>query len=899
MLSAEQLSRMSELLDEALLLGREARRRWLEVLAPEHQDLAAALREALLESSDEPGDAQTLGTLPKLEDDHATGSFSTISAGERIGPYQLVRQLGSGGMAEVWLAQRADGAFKRNVALKLPVLARLREDLAQRFARERDILAALEHPNIARLYDAGISPGGLPYLSMEYVAGEPLTDWCDAHRLDVPGRLKLFLQVLDAVQYAHARRVLHRDIKPSNIMVTGSGQVRLLDFGVAKLLAEEEHETQLTQIYGQALTPEYASPELLLGNPVDAASDIYSLGVVLNELLAGSRPYRLRPGASRTVLEQAVVEARVHKPSTQLTEKAALARATTPDKLARNLRGDLDAIVLKALAKLPAERYPSALALAEDLQRYLHGEPVQARPNGLAYRLGKFVLRHRFGAAAVGAGVVLLAAMVGYGPAGPPLSRAGVAPDAAAGVALGGHTRAPQAGSEESIAVLPFLDMSEGKDQEYFSDGLSEALIDRLSHNRDLRVIARTSSFQFKGRNEDVRAIAEKLGVTNVLEGSVRKAGNAMRITVQLIRASDGSHVWSQTYQRSFSDIFKVQDEISETVAQALKVTLGPDGDRPQSRKVDSEAYNQLLQGNYFAERNTQADAEKAIGFYQAAIRLDPGYALAWAKLANTSLHQAAIGWTRLDAGAARAREALQKAIGIDPGSAYAHRVRGTLLEEVDWNWAQAASEYRRALELDPNDVHARIALADLEAIRSGRFDERIEYSRQALARDPLDNNERWSVGWMLMCAGRFEDSEAALRKLVELNPGFAGGQSFLGLSLLLLNRHADALAAVQKESDESFRLASAPAVYWALGRRAESDAALGELERKYAAASAYNIAEMRAYRGETDAAFRWLDRAYQQRDPGMEVVKFDPLLANLHRDPRFRAMLARMDLVD
>ena len=898
MLSPEQLTRMSRLLDQALPLGREERQRWLDTLPAEHRDLALPLREALLAWPHE-HDSSALTTLPGLGLGHRGGSGDSISTGSHIGPYKLVRQLGVGGMAEVWLAQRADGAMKREVALKLPSLTRLREDLAQRFARERDILAALEHANIARLYDAGVSPGGLPYLAMEYVAGQPLTDWCDAHRQDLRERLSLFLQVLDAVQYAHERRVLHRDIKPSNILVTEPGQVRLLDFGVAKLLAEDEPDPQLTQIYGQVLTPEYASPELLLGEPAEVASDIYALGVVLNELLAGTRPYGLRPGASRTLLEQAVIEARVHKPSTQLTEQAALVRAGTAEQLARRLRGDLDAIVLKALAKRPADRYASAAALSDDLQRYLNGEPVQARPNRLAYRMAKFVVRHRAGSAAAAAGVVLAAGAIGYALTGLPSSQSGSSPAAAASSLAPAHATATSSAGDKSIAVLPFVDMSEKRDQEYFSDGLTEELIDQLSRNRELRVIARTSSFQFKGRNEDVRVIAQKLGVAYVLEGSVRKSGGSLRITSQLIRASDGSHVWSQTYERSFSDIFKVQDEISATVSQALNVTLNPGSAHWQSHRTDTEAYNQLLQGNYLADHNTREDSAKAIVFYQAAIRLDPNYALAWAKLANASMHQASIGWVSIPEGIARARDALRRALDIDPDLAYGHRVRGNLLEEFDWNWAQAESEYQRALALDPNDLHVRIALADLKAIRSGEFGERIEYSRQALARDPLDTHERWSVGWALLGAGRFQESEATLRNLVELNPAFAGGPSFLGLSLLLLNRHSEALAAVNKESDETFRLSSSPAVYWALGRRAESNAALGELERKYAASSAYNIAEMYAYRGQSDAAFGWLERAYRQRDPGMEMVKIDPLLRNLHADSRFQTVLARMNLAD
>jgi len=388
---------MSRLLDEALPLDADGRRAWLETLSPEHQDLAQALRDALLPGNAQIATVEALQTMPKFGAVKVPGEVvaSGLGPGARIGPHQLIRLLGAGGMAEVWLARRADGVFKRETALKLPLLNCLRADLQERFARECEILASLEHPHIARLYDAGVDPNGLPYLSMEYVRGRPLTDWCDAQCLGIAERLELFLQVLGAVQYAHEQGVIHRDIKPSNVLVSESGQVRLLDFGVAKLMEADASLTQLTNLYGRALTPDYASPELLRGNPIDVRSDVYSLGVLLYELLTGVRPYRLMSAASIGMLEHAVTTVEVKRPSTQGEAKAIAARSTTADQFTRQLHGDLDAIVLKALAKEPAKRYASAAGMAQDLQRYLDGELIEALPARFLDRVRKFVRRNK------------------------------------------------------------------------------------------------------------------------------------------------------------------------------------------------------------------------------------------------------------------------------------------------------------------------------------------------------------------------------------------------------------------------------------------------------------------------------------------------------------------------
>jgi serine/threonine protein kinase len=894
-LSVAQMARMSRLLEEALPLDEEARRQWLQALAPEDQDLEAALQRALLPDG---GDgAEAPATLREVGID--APEAATQKPGDRVGPYQLVRELGRGGMAEVWLARRADGAFKREVALKLPALATLRKDLASRFARERDILASLEHPNIARLYDAGVSAEGLPYLAMEYVHGEPLTTWCDSHRLGIRERLKLFLQVLDAVQYAHGHHVLHRDIKPSNILVTESGQVRLLDFGVAKLLEQEEERIELTKVYGRALTPEYASPELLRGERVDAATDIYALGVLLYELLAGSRPYRLKPGASLTAIEKEVMQAQVQRPSTQVQPDTAAARAMTVGRLARRLRGDLDAIVLKALAREPQERYPSAEALADDLQRYLTGEPVEARPARPAYWLTKFVLRHRTGMAAATLAVMLLGSLSyeQIRTRAMTAQRQALAARSASELEAAAPRSAAAAAVDKSIAVLPFVDMSEKHDQEYFSDGLSEELIDRLSHTPQLKVIARTSSFSFKGKNDDVRTIASKLGVAHLLEGSVRKAGNKLRITAQLIRAADGSHLWSQTYDRNLADIFKVQDEIAGTVAQALRVALkaGTAGKRVEP---NLEAHNLLLQGNFFLDRRTKQDAEKAVALYRRASLIDPNYALALVNLARARMLQAFFVWIPWMEGYEKAREALERALKIDPDLAIAHAYLGRLRWAYGFDWQAAQVEYGRARELDPNDDHGQVGLDAIDAFRSGRLDELIADFNQRVLRDPVDTGTLGELAHWLFFAGRFNEAEATCRKLEELNPKLLD-LTYCALTRVMMGRNTEALVTEQKESWEPGRLWGLSIIYWKLGRRAESGAALNEMDKRYGAVMAYQSAETHAYRGEVELAFEWLERAYRERDTGLYGLRSDPFLANLRGDSRYKVLLAKMNLAD
>jgi len=871
-LSVDQIAQMSRLLDGALELDREGRRRWLEALSTEYRDLEPALRRALLGDGSDAARVEPLRTLPKIGGNDSAPAAGSPKSGERIGPYELIRLLGTGGMAQVWLARRADGAYEREVALKLPVALHVREEMAQRFARERDILAALEHPHVARFYDAGISQDGRPYLALEYVDGRSLIAWADERLLGIDERIELFLQVLDAVQYAHGKGVLHRDLKPSNTLVTKDGQVRLLDFGVARLL-ERDTKENLTEVYGKALTPEYASPEQINGDELQPASDVYSLGVVLHELLCGARPTRFRDAATPV------------RPSTRISKQAAGTRGDSPTRLAQALRGDLDAIVTKALALESSLRYDSAASLAEDLRRYVAGRPVQARGGAGAYRAAKFVRRHRVTLTVAALACVGSAALGSY-----------VIFREAATISAVPNAAAPPV--EKSLAVLPFVDMSEKHDQEYFSDGLTEELIDRLARSPDLKVIARTSSFAFKGRSEDVRSIGAKLGATNLVEGSVRRSDGVLRITVQLIRASDGVQLWSQSYDRDLRDVFKVQDEVAEIVAKKLGSAMGSaQSMRPPSDNV--EAYNLVLQGKYFRERTTKEDSARAQGFFEKAIDLDPKYARAWTEIATLYLERGNSGWMSTPLASKKARNALDHALALDPELAEAHRILGWVFMAFDWDWGAAREQFRRAHDLDPNDL---LPLEDLANINSGIYgdsSETTEVDRKILARDPL-NATAWSnLALDLIYSHQYKEALDAAHQLLTLSPAFSGAHSFEGQSLFHMGRLNEALTAEQSESDEALRSAWLGVIYWALGRRQESDAALKTLEEKYADAAFYDVGIVRAYRGETDRAFEAIDRAFRERNFEMLYIRSEPLLANIRNDTRYHDLLVRMRLDD
>ena len=582
MLTPDRWREIDPYLDEALSLADEARDGWLAALNAEKPAIAEIVRELLAQHRD----ATAEGFLEPGSPHPVTESSL---AGETLGPYTLVSPIGHGGMSSVWLAERTDGRFDRRVAIKfLSAVYIGRGD--ERFRREGGMLARLSHPHIAQLIDAGVSPGGSPYLVLEYVDGEPIDRYCERRGLDVRARLLVFLDVLAAVEHAHGSSIVHRDIKPSNVLVTSDGKVKLLDFGIGKLLDDDSvgHATRLTRDGGIALTPEYAAPEQLTGNDVSPATDVYALGVLLFVLLTGRHP----AGEVRSPAD--LIERVVHD------EPPCCSAAATDEKLRRVLRGDLDTIVAKALKKDPHDRYASVGEMADDLGRYLHDEPISARPDSIAYRGAKFVRRHLgWFTATAGAAVVVAALAVTY-------------------YVSGGVRTAPNP-EIHSLLMLPLDDLSTTNDADYLADGFTERLTTELSTIGSLRVISHTTAVQAKRDGKPLAELGRDLDVDAVVKGSITRTGNRIRLTAQLVQLNPERPLWSEVYDRDLKDLFNVESDLVDALVRAIQVTLSPD-DRARwarRRPVRPEALQAYLRARHYESGAGGVATDRAIDAYK------------------------------------------------------------------------------------------------------------------------------------------------------------------------------------------------------------------------------------------------------------------------------------------
>jgi len=470
---------------------------------------------------------------------------------------------------------------------------------------------------------------------------------------------------------------------------------------------------------------------------------------------------------------------------------------------------------------------------------------------------------------------------------------------------IGVYLRSARAGSSAlstnnvSIAVLPFADMSPAKDEEYFSDGLSEQLIHDLARVPGLKVVGRSSAFQFKGKNEDLRSVGRKLGVANVLEGSVRRDGNHLRITAELIKADDGFQLWSQTYDREINDIFAVQDDIARAATEAMQLKLLAGNGRqvsPRSRSSNPEAYQAYLQASYFGMQGQGKELSTALVYADRAIRLDQKYAPAWALRASVESKMAEVGLTDVTTGFQQARQNAQRALELDPNSAAAYLALATVQIDSDWDWKAAETSVTKAAYSEPGNVEVLGSRSYLSRI-SGNLDQAIELEKQAVALDPLRTGSQSTLGYMLYSAGRYDEAQAALQKALDLNPQSALVHLTLSKILIAKGNAQKAATEIEKESMDWGKLTGRALAYHALGREQDSTAALNALIAKYGADASYQIAQVHAYRGESDKSFEWLERAYKQRDAGLPDIKTDPLFKRLRSDARYAELLKTLHL--
>ncbi len=771
-----------------------------------------------------------------------------LEAGAALGPYTILESLGAGGMGEVFRAQ--DSRLGRDLALKiLPRALAGDAERMRRFVHEARSASALNHPNILTIFEIG-EADGLHYLATELVVGKTLRALIGRGPLALADAVEIAAQVAAALGAAHDAGVVHRDIKPENLMVRADGLVKVLDFGLAKrdeaAMADPQGETLDTHRTGPGVvlgTVAYMSPEQSRGRSVDRRTDLWSLGVVLYEMLTGRQPFT---GDSSVDVLAGIL----HFEPPPLT----LRREDVPAELA--------ATVGRLLVKNPLGRYRTARELRLDLAA------VGARL-GVPADLGR-----------------LLAGESGGEPAAPMRRSSG----------------AVTSGARHSIAVLPFRNLSADAENDYFCDGLAEELLNALSKIEGLKVAARTSAFAFKGGRQSISEIGRALGVTTVLEGSVRSSGSRMRIAVQLSNAADGYHIWSERYDRQMVDIFDVQDEITLAVVEALRLRLFGEA-RAAALKRGTEnpgAYQNYLRGRFSWNQRTADSLRQAAEHYQKAIAEDPGYALAYAGLAEAYV---LFGWLSVASpreSMPRARAAALKALELDESLAEAHAALGVYLSFFAWDQPASEKALRRALELNPRSATAHHWLGNIALLAMGRWDESLVALRRAAELDPLSPSIASDLGVTLLYARRYDEAIAQFTKTLALDPSFYVARYHLGQALHSSGRWHEAIGEYETclaSVDDPWVTGLLARSLASSGRNGEAvglrDALLADSGRRYVPNVA--LAIVHAALGEPSAALDWLEKDLDERSLYPPFYAFDPVFDELRDDPRFAELVHRV----
>jgi len=789
----------------------------------------------------------------------------TLAVGTRLGPYEVLAPIGAGGMGEVYRAR--DTRLKRDVAIKvLPIAFTADSERLRRFEHEARSASALNHPNIVTVYDVG-EQERTPYVVLELLEGQTLRERLAAGALGARKAAEYAVQIAHGLAAAHEKGILHRDLKPDNVFITKDGRVKILDFGLAKTghettgangtNAPTEAGTEPGVVMG---TVGYMSPEQVRGQPADQRSDLFAFGTMLYEMLTGKRAFA---GGSAVETMNAILNAEPPEPSRSQAE-------VTPA---------LDRIVRRCLEKSPAERFQSAGDLAFALGEASSVASASAvRPPAAGRK------RPRLGLTLLAALLLLLAVLF------------------AANVG-GLRDRLPSgepAGRIRSLAVLPFENFSREPEQEYFADGMTEELITNLAQIGSLRVISRTSAMAYKGSKKPLSQIAKELKVDGVLEGSVGRSGDRVRITAQLIDAKTDRHLWAKSYERDLRDVLALQSEVAQAVAGEVRAAVTPE-ERARlaaARPVNPEVHELYLQGRQHLGMAVEKELRSAIALFERGLARDPNDARCWAGLADAWANLSDFYLPPMEA-MPRARDAAERALRLDDSLAEAHTSLGFVYTIYDWKWAEAETEFRRALELNPNYAPAHGWYSWLLAAL-GRPSESLRESHFARELDPLSPMILGNAGWAAMLNRQPDEAIPPLKRAIELEPGLGMAHATLAIVYAQKGLRSDALAEARtaQEVDHSPLVMAMSGN--AIARAGDLAGAREVLERvkeisKTRYVCPYEVGVIYVHLGEKDEAFRWLEKGYQVRSQCMPFLKVDPRLDPIRSDPRYADLVRRL----